>query len=71
MSYGNRSLRYNVPVTWNNFINDVDMEKVNNLNQLKNKFKKNTLDSYDEAWSTREMERTVWSCNYIKGAYTS
>ena len=19
----------------------------------------------------REMERTVWSCNYIKGAYTS
>ena len=59
MSYGNRSLRYNVPVTWNNFINDVDMEKVNNLNQLKNKFKKITLDSYDEAWSTREMERTV------------
>ena len=48
VSYGNRSLRYNVPLTWNNFINNVDMDNINNLNQLKNSFKKITLNSYVE-----------------------
>ena len=48
VSYGNRSLRYNVPLAWNDFIKDLDLNKLKHLNHLKSYFKKITLNSYDD-----------------------
>ena len=48
VSYGNKSLRYIVPLSWNDFIKDLDFNKLKNLNHLKSYFKKITLNSYVE-----------------------
>ena len=48
VSYGNRSLRYNVPVLWNDFIKGLDFGKLKNIFHLKSYFKKITLNSYEE-----------------------
>ena len=48
VSYGNRSLRFKVPILWNDFVKDLDFSKLKNLFHLKSYFKTITLNSYEE-----------------------
>ena len=49
VSYGDRTIRYNVPTLWNAFIRDNDYTTFKNINHLKYYLKKHTLNSYKEA----------------------
>ena len=46
VSYGDRTLRYNVPTLWNDFIKDKNFNTFKNINQFKRYLKKCYLDFY-------------------------